>query len=181
MKVKGTLIASPTDLTIASPYGGTVLGPVRDGRLFLGSRPQFVEAEEWGGQPVDLIQGRDMAKLACVIRTWDADAIEQAVPHSEDGSSGERLWLYQPGKTDSDTVRPGRSLEESYGITLCLAPLAPDRDPFIVLYNAVPAVEESHELWMTLNREFDLGLAWQGLPDDSGRVLAIGRREDITL
>ena len=181
MKVKGTLIASPTSLSGASPYGGTVLGPVRDGRLYIGSAPQFVSAEEWGGQPVDLIQGRDEARLAVVIRTWDSDAIEQAVPHSEDGSSGDRLWIYQPGKTDSDTVRPGRGIEESYGISLCLAPRSPDRDPFIVIYNAVPNVDAAHELWMAINHEFDIGQVWHGMPDNSGRVLAIGRREDITL
>lgn len=181
LKVKGTLIASPTDLTAASPYGGTVLGPIRDGRLFLGSTPQFVRAEEWGGQAVDLILGRDEARIAVVVRTWDSDAIEQAVPNSEAGATGDRLWLYQPGKTDSDTVRPGRGLAESYSLSICLAPRNPDKDPFIVLYNAVPNVEASHELQMSINREFDMGMVWQGLPDDSGRVLAIGRRQDITL
>lgn len=180
-KIKGSLILSPTDLTTSSPFGGTLLTPTRDIIVFCGTRSEIVTAEEWGGQAVDVLQGAEEARIAVVLRAWDASMLAAALPQSESGGTGERLWIYQPGADDDDTVRPGRSLEASYGVKIAIVPRAVDRQPFVVLHNAVPSVQRTHELRMSLNAELDLGVVWQGLPDDTGRVASIGRREDITL
>jgi len=180
-RIKGALVLSPTSLTGASPFGGTLLEPTRDIVVFCGADAQAITAEEWGGQAVEILQGPDEARISVVLRAWDASALAAALPHSEAGASGDRLWSYQPAADDEDTVRPGRALGESYGVTIAVMPRAIDRQPCVVLHNAVPAIEQTHRLRLSLNAELDLGMVWHGLPDDSGRVVSIGRRGDITL
>ena len=179
--IKGTLIASPTDLSAASPYGGTILGMVRDVAFHPGGESPVITAEEWGGAAVEVLQGSSEARLALFLRTLDPDAIAAGVPTSEAGESGERPWIYQPGKSDADTHRPGRRLSESHGITLCVAPRAPDRQPFLVLYRAVPTIPTGSMIRIAQNQEVGIPLVWRGLLDDAGRVFAFARREDITL
>lgn len=181
-RVPGQLILNPTDLTGSTPFGGTLLGSVRDMAFRIGNQAQFIIAEEWGGAVEEVILGKDEAKFACVFRSWDEDVLAAVIPHSSAGSvTGLRLIVNQPGKDDSSTTRPGRALSPSFGAKLCFAPRAADRHPFIVLYNAVPAVEASFELSLSIGLEFALGVVWHGAVDASARVYAIGRREDITL
>lgn len=181
-RVKGSLILNPTDLGAASPYGGTVLGSVRGLSFTPGFCALPITAEEWGGAPVDVIYAGESPKFTCVFRSLDSDVMAAVWPTGETGAlTGLGGVRYNPGKDDADTIRAGRTLADVTGAVLCFAPRAEDRHPFRVLYNAVPAPEETHEFRMSANAEYALTVVWHALLDDSGRVYAEERREDIAL
>lgn len=179
--VPGDLVVGATDLTTDSPFGGTIIGEVRDKRFRAGARTYAVAAEEWGGQTVEVIYGRQAAILACVLRSWDEDALGAVFPIYSTGASGRPLIVGQPVAGDATTVRAGRALSTLQGVALTFAPRDLDRHPWIHLYNAVPAVEEASELRLEIDDEVGIPVVWHGLPDDQGRTHAIGMRGDITL
>lgn len=176
----GLLYAGVTSLSAAN-YGGTCLGYVKDLEFRFQKRNQIVTAEEWGGAAVDAIDLGDTGIIAGILRGLDPDALNKVFPNTAAGtSSGERVVK---GAVNG-TVRAGYSL---YGkaFKLLFAPDDTARGQFIVVYKAIPLVEESAAMQVRLGAELGVAVAFWGVPDtDTGSTKAtyqIGRREDITL
>lgn len=178
IRVPGRLYADPTDLSIAAPYGGTALGIVRDSEFRFGIKTKLVTAEEWGGQTVEGIYGGETAIFVAVIRGYDDDMIRTVFMSTGLGESGNRRIRYEPGNT-GNVNRPGTKLSDK-AFKLLFAPKNP-LHPAIILYRALPAVDEAASLQLSLSEEFGIAVAFYAIPDDSKRVYNIGLIGDLVL
>ena len=173
----GWLCHTPTNLLADFPHGGTAIGEVRDAELRWGIRTRLITAEEYGGQVVESIYTGESAVLACVLRGFDDDALSAIWPTSAAGSTGHRL-LKQDVVTNEK--RPG-SFMSSRAVKLCFSPRAVDQHRFVVLFRAIPMVEETARLQLRLDEEVGLAVMFRGLPASDGRVYECGLRKDVTL
>ena len=176
-RVPSRLIWAPTSLGIAAPYGGTYLGTCRD--LEFTPRPILREIwNETSGTIKDVIYGGEKVLFKAVVRYPDADMISTATFKSVTGSSGIH-WLFRPEGTTSNT-RAGTSLGTRSGVLLVVS-RAPLAHPSILIYNAVPAIDETARLQMSLGVEYGLACCFYGTPDSSGRVYDTGFLADLSL
>lgn len=178
LRVPGDLIWNPTDLGNPPAYGGTYLGMARDKEFI----PQPVLRPIWAEEMstyTDVIYGGERVVFKCVLRYPDSDALTTAAFKAiASGSSGIH-WLFRPGGTTANT-RAGTSLFTRAGKLLFAARARTDH-PFLILYNAIPAIDESAKLQMSLGEEYGLALVFYGTPDSSGRVYDTGRRANLVL
>ena len=115
--------------------------------------------------------------LTLVVRDFDDDALAAIWQQTETGDTGHTGLLLKP-KTGSP--RSG-SLGSARSMKLLLAPTDADRDPWLVIYRAIPLVDESADLSFAIGTELGIAVVFYGIPDASDRVYAYHRREDITL
>lgn len=176
-RVPSRLIWAPTNLATAEPYGGTYLGTCRDLELTPQPilRPIF---DETSGSFIDTIYCGEKVLFKAVVRYPDNDFISTVAPKSISGSSGYH-WLFRPGGTTSNT-RAGTSLGTRSGVLL-IAARAPLAHPSILIYNAVPAIDETAKLQMSFGEEYGLACCFYGIPDSSGRIYDTGFLADLSL
>lgn len=170
----GRLVVGPTDLTLAFPYGGTALGLSAEVTFRPGLRTRSVRAEEFGGETIEVIYAGETAVLGALVRGWDSDALQRAWLNTTAGVSGERYAEY-PGTSRAGTLASSRS------VVLLFAPRDEDRTPALILYRALPLVDEAAALRFSFRDELVVGTLWQGIRDASARVYRIGRLEDLAL
>lgn len=173
----GRLCKAPTTdpPTDAFPHGGTALGMSAE-VIF---RPQKayaeVEAEEYGSEPVEVIEGRESAILGAILRGYDDDAISTIFPNTAVGAlSGRRVATY-PG-----TVRSG-ALGSDRAVAILFSPADVEGTPAIYLPRAVPLVDESARLTYALKREHVVAVLFRAMRDTNGIVYRYGLLEDIAL
>lgn len=178
IRVPGDLIWNPTDLGSPTAYGGTILGTCRDKEF----TPNPILRPIWNetaGTYQDVIYGGERVTFRAVVRYPDSDLLLNTMFKAiSSGSSGVN-WLFRPGGTTANT-RAGTSLGASSG-KLMFAARARTDHPFIILYNAIPALDESARLQMSLGEEYGIACVWHGTPDSSGRVYGCGRRANLVL
>lgn len=174
----GRLISSPTNLSAAHPYGGTELGIARDMIFRFGQVSTESEAEEFGRVVAVTLAG-EKAALMCVLRTYDNDAISAVFPNTSAPSKG-RHRVINGRASGSGIDRAGFDLD-SMAIKLLFVPHAVEEHPAILVYNAVPILDESAELQMAIGEEFGIALAFKATPDATGRDYSIGSLSDLTL
>src|SRR6185436_18831553 len=174
------IYADPTSLASASGYG-TCLGYVKDLEFRFNKRNQAITAEEWGGKTVDVIDLGTEAIIAGILRGTDPDALGKVFPNTATGSTsyGRLVKLSAAG---SD--RAGASLFAS-AFKLLFAPDDTDRGEFIVIYKAIPLVDEAAAMQLRLGAEIGIAVAFWGAPDTTTgttkAVAQIGKREAISL
>ena len=179
LRVPASLIWNPTDLGApTTSYGGTVLGIARDKEF----TPQAVLRPIWNetaGSYKDVIYGGERVLFKAVLRYPDNDALTNIMPRSiSSGSSGVH-WLFRPEGTTNNT-RAGTSLGSVSGVLLVAARARVDH-PMLILYNAIPAIDEALKIEWSLGEEFGLAVAWWGTPSSNGRVYDCGRRANLVL
>lgn len=185
LRVPGRLAIGPTDLTLAWPHGGTGLGAVRGVRLkrFGGLWPATSEAH--GGAPVEYLEAGESWALACTVRTHQDDVIRRIFPNTASGTTSQRRVVSAPGSVHAGDWVSGRSVVLVFtpeGATQAKSATATDADaPFVVLYRALPLLAADIEIPLELGEDYALDVVFQGIPDSSGRVLAMGPRVDLTL
>lgn len=180
LRVMGRLCSDPTSVATAFPHGGTALGLVRDGIFRPGVKHHAVLAEEWGNQQVEVVYGGEMSVFAVVLRELDNDMVQKAFVNTAAGtSSGDRVITYEPDATAANT-RPG-TLLSTKSFKLLFSPKATNRDPAILIYKAIPVIDESAELQLSLGEELGIAALFHCIPDASGRVYQVGKLEDLTL
>ncbi len=178
LRVPGRLSASPTDLTTAYPHGGTALGVVK--HIVFRPNAQYVEgmivtAEEYGGEMVEALQGPEGAVLGAVLSSWDDDAVAQIFPNSATGATTGNVFTTAPGSNRAGSLLSGRA------VPIMFTPLDEENLPSLILYRAVPSIEESAALSLTLGDEFGLGLIFAGIRNTSGNLWTMGLKRDISL
>ena len=174
----GRLIKSPTDLSAASPYGGTDLGLIHRVRWRDGFRSRGVGAEEYGGVEVEFIVYREACALVAVLRGWDADALAAAFPGVTTGSGSGRAVYSQSHDVQAQSA--GARLADRAHVLL-FAPLAAAEHPAVLIYNAVPVPEAAAEVQFSLDAEMDRAVAWRGIPNSDRQAFAVGLLEDLSL
>lgn len=180
VRQSGALYAGPTSLSSASGYG-TCLGYVKDLVFRFAKRNQAITAEEWGGKTVDVIDLGTEAIIAGILRGTDPDALGKVFPNTATGatSAGRVVKLSAAGAD-----RAGASLYGS-AFKLLFVPDDTDRGEFIVVYKAIPLVDEAAAMNLRLDEELGIAVAFWGVPDtDTGSTKAvaqIGKREAVSL
>ncbi len=176
LRIPGTLIKDPTDLSAASPYGGTELGNT-EGVLFRPSSEFYVQtAEEWGSQPVDVFHGGYPLFLGATLRGLDNDALAAIFPDTVTASpSGETSVRFRV-----TAGRAGTQLS-TLGMILLFEPRAALRHKAIILRDAIPVVAEDAEIALSMSREVGISVVFYGRPDSSNRVAEMGLIGDLAL
>lgn len=170
----GRLVKNPTSLTSAYPFGGTELGIARDMAFKPMIATRKLIAEEFKS-PVEVILTGTQAVMTGVMRTWDNSMMSTLFPEVTTSSAGDVGIV--------DTVagaRPGYPLTRK-ACVLLFSPLAVDLHKSILIYNAVPIVDEAFEMRLSLAEEFGLPFAFQAIPDAYGRSYAIDLRANLSL
>jgi len=171
--VPGYLCADPTDLSAAFPHGGTALGVCRDQRFRPGTRHFPVVAEEFG-QVVEGVYVGQSGVFVAVMRQLDDDMLLKMFRGAAAGTSGRTL--VGADETD-DADRAGIAPTP---VVLYFSPLS-DTQPGIILYRAVPLVDQAAEINGRLDDDVGTAVMFLATPDDQGRSYAIGLRGDLSL
>lgn len=177
IKLKGRLVANPTDLTLAYPHGGEELGLVARGRFVPNIRHQIVRAEEFGAQVTEVVRsGTGSAVLLALMRGYDDDMVKRVFPSTSVGTSSNTRLV------EADAVSGGQgTLLSTSSIVLFFSPEDVDQHPSILMYNALPLVEEAAEMQLDISSELTVAVAFRLVHDATFRNYRIGRREDLSL
>ncbi len=175
LRVPGRLafgISTPSD---DWPHGGTGLGSTRGITLKHFGADFPVTAEEFGGEPVEVLQRAEAWGLACVLRTFDNDAVNTVFPNTSVGATTQHRKIVIPG-----TRKAGRRRSDN-AVVLAFTPDNERDAPMILLYNAVPMLEETAAL--NFNREEDVGIpvVFMGIRNSAGLIMEVGRKHDLTV
>lgn len=168
--IPGRLVANPTDLSAAYPYGGTELGIVRSIAVDLSLRVRFVQSEAAGGGPLRKLRLGQASALTAVLRTWDADMVATLFPNTqiEDGLPVQ-INSDRPGSGETGDFDRIGTWGDDDEIVLLFAPFAPLTHEAFIMYRASPHTEEAAKMQLSLTKEIGLAVAFMGLTDDSGR------------
>lgn len=177
IRAPGRVVANPTTsfLTTAFPYGGTSLGLVT-GFSIIPRGQKFVVWSESYGAVGDILQEDTQYDAMCMVRGWTDDAISILFAASEitTGSVSGHKIISRP------TVTPGTSV---YGtaIKVVYVPDNPKDVPAVILYAALPDLEEGESITWARSSELGMPIRFVCLLDGTGRMLKIGRLVDLPL
>jgi len=171
----GRLSFGPVDLTTAYPHGGTALGVVRAIVVRPNAQYRAVTAEEYGGETVEQVYAGEAWTLAAVLREFDDDAVSTIFQNASSGSVSQHELIEHPGAN-----RAGRIMVVAKGVVLVFTPDAPDTN-FVVLHRAIPMIEDAAELNFSHATPMEIGVVFSAVRDSAGKMVSIGRAEDITL
>ncbi|HLG42487.1 MAG TPA: hypothetical protein VI643_03900 [Planctomycetota bacterium] len=177
IRAPGRLCYGATDLTADFPHGGTALGFARE--VVFEPRVQVArsKAEEWGGTTSRVYYTGEEPRLACVFReVLDADMLSAMFPNIVSGSFGTSYIEYSPAAAGQND--PGYDLNAK-AVKLVFSPYSPDYHPFVILYHAFPAIDETTKLNLGLNAEIGVGAVWWAGVDSAGRCYKVGRRQEL--
>lgn len=175
-RVPGRVILTPTNLSAAYPYGGTELGITRDQAFMPRALYHEEQAEEWGGATSRVLYCGMRARFAAVFRTIDADVQTHIFPENAAGTtSGERVVV--PDVNDT-TYRAGRALS---GSVVLFAPTAINTQNALLLYNAVPMLDDSIRLQLSIKAEMAAAVLWTCMPDANGRTFGWAKLAELSL
>lgn len=179
LRVPSRLCFSPANLSNDYPHGGTAMGVVARMAFKPGITTSEIIAEEFGNTSVEAVYCGENAVFACYLRGWDNDALQKMFPNTTLGaSSGNRYARYEPGVSGQN--RPGMTLSD-LAVSLFVSPDSPDHHPGLLIYRAVPMLEETAELAFRSPAELGFPAVFRCCPDTSGRVYNMGWRKDLTL
>ena len=179
LHLTGSICINPTNLASDFPHGGTAIGLTRGAECRFNVQTSLVRAEEWGGAPVESFYTGESAVFAFVLRTFDNDGVAAIFPNTSTGSvSGDTMI---DGRTSGVGVnRAGYALSNK-SVKLLFSPKSVNLQPMVLGRKAVPMIEESAMLQMSVNKEIGFGVVFQAIPDSSGKLYEIGLKEDLTL
>lgn len=162
LRLLGTLIVSPSDLGAASPYGGTVLGRVRD-VLLMAEVPQFeVPNEDYGpAEWAEVVELGARWELRCNLREWDDDAFGTVFPWTLAGGGRTGVQHPKSGGREPGAQGSGRTVSVLYAANNA-------DEPSIYLRSAYPV----------LARRLEVNLGQTG--DTLWSVRFVGRRDPTT-
>lgn len=177
--VPAKLCHTPTNLSNAFPHGGTALGTVARMMFKPNVLTSEVIGEEFGGVTRDVIYCGENAVFACFLRGWDNDVLQKLFPNTSAGtSSGNRYVRFEPGVSGQN--RPGLTLSDS-SVKLFVSADSPDHHPSLIIYNAIPMLDEAAELAFRSPQELGFPAVFRCAPDTTGRVYAMGWRKDLSV
>ncbi len=179
-RLKGALVQNPTNTTAPPHYGGTPLGPVTNLRFLPGLRGAPLPEEELG-LVVEFVEAPDSAVMMCVSRGLDDDLLSLLFRLTSTGAS--TLHTMAEGRVSGTdgTGATGAGLASDRAIKLLFVPEDTDRDPFVLLYNAIPVRESAAEIQMSMGREAGIACVFYAATDSTYRTYAWGRISDLTL
>lgn len=172
LTVNGQLIASPANLAIARPGGGTVLGIVRG--IKVRPRQAVIEerAPEFGAEVVDVVDVGRAWVLTCALRDYENTAIQRVFPGSTLGAARRMI-------TDDGTARAGARRSDA-SIPIVFWPDDAVNHYGVLFHRALPLPAESAEIDLELGDETLIGVAfWAIRAAANSRSVSIGLIADL--
>ena len=195
IRIAGRLCINPTDISDSEvfPFSGTALGITRDAELRFNVQTRLVKAEEFGSQVVEAVTAGESALFAFVLREFDNDALATVFPNTATGTTTGNVTI--EGRVSGVGVNRSGYLLSNKAVKLLFAPrventvptagsttnLPLDEQPMVLIRKAIPMIEETAMLQLSLKQELGIGVLFQAIPDSSGRLYDVGRRGDLTL
>lgn len=173
MRLAARLVATPTDLTAAYPYGGTELAAWARVEVRLYRASAELIAEEWQAMPFDTVGASSRATVSAQLRQWDADALSRLFPSGEFSTTTELL-----SRTATD--RRGE-LGSARAIKLLIAARDAEYQSSFYIPLAIPLEEEQVRMMYSPAEEWRLPAVFMGIPDATGRCYQKGPLWRMTL
>lgn len=170
----GILIASPTTNTGSAPFGGAALGLTFAHEVDMIDAPTLVPAEEFGGAPVEGIEGGKWLVFSAIFRGWDNDAIQRLFPNTSLDTTRKIL------AGTSQSVRAGHLLSER-AFPLLFAPNDTTNHRAIYMPRVLPLVSGESKSMRSILREQMIHATFVAIPNASGRVYDIDILSRITI
>lgn len=184
-RIPGRLAFGCSDLTAVWPHGGTGLGATKAVLFQIVSASYPVTAEAFGGEPVEYIESGVVVGLGCTLRTFEDDAVDLLFRNTAAGTQTQRQVISEPGTVRAGNWMSGRGVLLVFtpeGMTQAQSATAPDVDaPMLVIYRAIPMIDETASLDLERGQEFGIRVMFRGIRDSSGRVYKMGPRADISI
>ena len=181
-RLKGKLLvatnASDFDLTAAYPYGGTEMGLCRSAAFVWGIK--YAPSET--------------AVLSAVLREYDDDMIKTVFHSSNEGMNGTtgkkvtvsgkpvvRAGLSSKVATSGvGSTYPGQIVSALHK-SILFVPDDTENHEFLLMYNAMPMVQEASDMKMTAAEWAEVGVVFHAIPDSTGKLYEFGRITDIPI
>lgn len=175
-KIKANVCLNPTDLSAAFPHGGTALGFTGKHIFYPNVLSRELTREEYGGSVDEVAYLAERAILALVMRDFDVDHLAAAFPNTATVNGHTVIR----GGFATGQEQPGYSLT-SLAAKVLLSPEDVDAHEGVLLFNAVPVIDEDLAATYSITSEQGLALSWVALPDGTGRTFEFGKLAGMTL
>lgn len=197
-RLKGKLLvatnASDFDLTAAYPYGGTEMGLCRSAAFVWGIKYAPIQCEEFGGIATEFMYLSETAVLSAVLREYDDDMIKTVFHSSNEGMNGTtgkkvtvsgkpvvRAGLSSKVATSGiGNTYPGQIVSALHK-SILFVPDDTENHEFLLMYNAMPMVQEASDMKMTAAEWAEVGVVFHAIPDSTGKLYEFGRITDIPI
>lgn len=177
IRAPGRLVVNPANLSTPPAFGGTEIGIHRDIEIHYHAQYYWPKAEEFGMVPIDGIYCGQSVELKGYARGLDVEALQYFWPFSAAGAGGDRVISDNP----LSGTKAGTLLSSLFNIKLMFVPKDYNRHPFVLIYRAMPWLDEAAAMPMSLAEELAYPVAFKGIPDATGRCYAMGRLSSISL
>ena len=178
-RFRGRISWIPTDLTTAFPHGGTELGTIRDSIFTFGIKYEEIRAEEYSNVTTEYVYDGSHGALAVILREFDNDALGVIFPDTPTGAATGGQILR--GAVSGSGVTLGGTMASTRSNILVVSPQSPDTEEFLILYNAIPLVDEAAQLQYSAGHEVGMAVVFRAAPDGTHRQWNIGKRRDLSL
>lgn len=157
------------------PFGGKEIGKVKQVRFASSSTPLTV-IHEGSGEIGEMLEAPNRYIFACYLRGHDNDALKAlfGVRASVGSQTGHQVVLFP------SLVSPGKSAI-GRGVKVLVVPDDPVNVDALLIYQAVPDLQEGAEMSFSRNEELGFPMRFECIRDTFGRVAAIGRLQDLKL
>jgi hypothetical protein len=177
LNAPGRLCWNPTNLATAFPHGGTALGATHKTMLSRADRRTEIRDEAFGAEVSDVVWCGENWAIACVLRSYDNDALATVFPNTSAGAtSGHKIV----GGVTSSNNRPGLLMSGLAG-KLLFSPLDPDRVPAVLFYKAVPLTEETLQINLALDKRYEIGAVFLSIRHATLGTYQHGFLKDLTV
>jgi len=172
----GRLTWNPTDLSAAYPYGGTDLGRTINKSFQVGRRQRRITAEEYGGELAGAIITGTSGVLAAMSVGYQDNAWDLVFDSTTGASSGKPV--YDPSGQAGTRVQGG---------VLLFVPDDVANHRALILYNAIPLVEESAQLALRVRDRVALAMVFEAArvsdtdSANDNKSWGLGLIEDLSL
>lgn len=173
LRVPGHLIANPTNLNSVFPFGGTGLGVLVDHVLIPTQQAYLIRGEEYGGVPVEGVQGGEAWILAAALKSWDPTALAKFFPGLSTGAVTQHPVVSSPAGVG------GKLSDRAF--KLFFSPEDQDRHPSLIFYAVMGLVEESARIVLNEATNLSIPVVFHAILDSSERTVAWGMRQDLPL
>ena len=177
LHVPGHLIKNPTNLTAPPDFGGTELGNTAEIVLRVVHRSLELRGEEYASEIVEIIEGSDDIAIACFLRGFDKDALTTIFRNSSISTKTDKPIITWPGATAPSTLGSSKAFK------LLFAPDSTEAVPGLILYNAIPLVQEVAEMRFAFDLSDELGVPviFRAIRNTPGKLAQMALLEDMSL
>lgn len=175
-RVPGRLAWNPTNLALTFPYGGTDLGRTVNKSFRVGRRQRRITAEEYGGDLTAAVVTGTSGVLVAMSMGYQDNAWDLVLDSSTGSSSGKKV--YDPSEQAGKRVAGG---------VLLFVPDDVANHRALILYNAIPLIDESAELALRVRDRVALAMVFEAarvsnaISANDDKSWTLGLLEDLSL